>query len=812
MQFPIKAQSAQLNEDDFQTLVDGLKYKPVQDITSHALSSCLRQHNSTFNINKLKNELYRLSEKCFQPLDFRWKVEGLEADKVDVLGMTHFLDEHSVKFLINEIKRFNMVYTVGAYEATKKFFEQNKVELLKKQQALKTDIRVVRLCKEYMRGEERMFFAKSVTISPLSDNTVKQNFELTKTEKSSRLEGVTSNISKSGLKIRSAHGFNSGQYVAICFEGLKKELVFAQPHIIYRVVKVKRLLESNTYEYILEIQRTPKNAEFKSYLLNLIYSHKHKYKVDLNSTTEAAFAKHCEQNIIEHSGAITLYFSRDNDIKYCLVNQQSQSIEKYFEGENRVSLQRLFDDMNIIEKLKEQASLFLFVAKGKSKTQQEKGQSLLIAETLDNKEQSEFVSTLTRFAELNSSMLFKLNFAPVNPAMAFRMSTVPSESQQIYGSSRIHRYAKSTKEVVNRIQYLVSMTPIKLSLMKGIYTNETRNKVNGLKTYTCDSMAAANVQLIEAETCDKRTEDRFSFSTPVGIQVDGENVTATTIDISSLGLSVAVPHHFRIPTNEFLNISFLDYEKNSTLYNLSDCKYKVVSCKKGLLRLSNRMISHHDGREFWHKFILKRIDHLKVKGREKEHVGLSRSLGNLYLGSLSEQVLFYKTDNNRPVITAAVDNFVDLNREANIIDNLRRWFYDDNLSHVLQNMIENADDTQDRVCWALINFKKNLSFLRVESAFGIDNGLLEESLTGLAQLNQKSLNDGSQVVLQLSFNTSGETRNRYLLDEMSYIKRYAPHKHLELSEAMSEIKGSIIVTDVSDVVTALMATDQLESD
>lgn len=804
----IEPESAQLSEDDFQQIVDSLKYEAVASISQQNLSDVLQKHNSTFNINRLKNELFRLSEKCQQPLDFRWKIQGLEAEQVDILGVTHFLDDKSIKFLIEEIKRYKMVYTVGAFEATKRFFEKNKNELLKSQQALKTNIKVVKLCKEYMRGEERMYFAKAVTISPLSENTVKQGFVLTDNEKKGRLEGVTSNISKSALKIRSHHGFESGQYVAIRFDGLKNDLVFSQPNIIYKVIKVKRLIESNTFEYVLEIQETQLNAEFKRYLLNLIYSYKHKYKVDLGTTMDAVFAKNCEQHIIENSEALTLFFSSENQIEYCLVNQHSEKLEQYFDRTQKISLQRIFSDMDLVKRLRNSGNLFVLLAKGTSKLQSNNGGTILIAAVLETNNIEEFSSAFARYAQLKSTKLYKIQLSAINPAMAFRMSTVPTESQESYGSSRIHRYSRATKEAVASLTFQVSMTPVNVNLLKSVYADiRTDKKLAG--TVIGYDNSKKGINLVKAEAQEQRSEDRFIFTTPVALKIDGKNLQANTNDISSLGLSINIPKHLRLPTNEFLNVTFLDYEQSSTLYNLSDCKYKVVSCKQGLLRLSNRMVSHHDGRDFLHKFILKRLDQLKVSGRKAEHVGFSRSLANLTLGKFADQVLLYKTDINRPIVTTVVDNSVKHGMEENLVDNLRRWFYDDNVYSGMQRMVSKlADGTDNQVCWVLINLKENVNFDRVESAFIMHSKCLEADLAGIAELNQHKINTGTQRVFQLSFSASENLKNRYLADELKYVNRYAPHKYAELSDAMSEIKGTVVKTDISQVVLALLSSDK----
>ncbi|MDC0602744.1 PilZ domain-containing protein [Aliiglaciecola sp.] len=797
MQSANQPNEKETNVSNFDRLIELLRYEPLSQLTKAKLTNFAVSNGfNSVDIDGLLRELVRLNQTCNLALDLRWKVKGVEVNEVKILDKTHFIDPWTAKFLVEEIKRYNKKYTVGAYEKTRQFFNTNKRSLQSNQKALDTDIQVVKLCNEFSRGEERMHFAKTVTVYPLTITENQKDFSPDESNMLEKCSATTSNISKSGLKIKTFSDLEEAQFIVVRFDSLEKELVFSQSNIVYKVLKGFYEEQTSSYEYILELQDNEVNEEFSHYLQNLIYSHKYKYKVDLESIVESAFSKGCEKHINNLDNVIECFLDKRGKLTYILQHPDNEIQINYFEG----NLQKIATSI-LKSGLPDTRSIstFLFCAKGTVTLSDQKTETKVVMEIFDPKEPDIFFKVVNQFRDTKSAILFKVTSSKVDQNTVFRSSSIPEESQELYGSHRINRHSNVTRENIKKLNYHVSLEPLHIESL--LLLTQAEKAVKAQPTLLpMDGAANQSYKIIDKEKDEKRLEDRFNYMTKVAFQHHGETVVGNTLNVSSLGLAVKVNRYVSIAPGSKITLSFPQLADRTTIFDLTRCMYEVVECQDGLLRLNNKNYVNHDARDFWFKFVMAKLDQMKATGRENEDYGLCRALSNIAIHNRRENVVFYKLLNKKPLATAFIENTIDLTPEikSNIEKLVRYWFYKDEVYDQLKEAAKKVKaDKEPQSFLLLVNKHQSLSGTVIDGANLVP--IDKESLEAPDVFDLARIQSQQQLVYEVTLYKTGNNFSRYNVDEVNYIKRYYPHKGEELLTSLNDINGMITLTDISNI-------------
>lgn len=783
---------------DFDRLTELLRYEPPSQLTKAKLTHFAVSNGcNSVDIDGLLRELMRLNQNCNLALDLRWKVKGVEVNEVKILDKTHFIDPWTAKFLIEEIRKYNKKYTVGAYERTRQFFNSNKRSLQSNQKALDTDIQIVSVCNEFSRGEERMHFAKTVTVYPLNIETNSKDYIPDDDDMSAQFSAKTSNISKSGLKIKTFNDLENTKFIVVRFDSLEQELVFSQSNIVYKVLKGFYDEQTSSYEYILELQDNEINEEFSHYLQNLIYSHKYKYKVDLDSIVESAFSKGCEKHINNIVDVLQCYMDKKGRLKYVLRHPDTDIPANYFEG----NLEKIGTSI-LKAGLPDKSPItsFLFCAKGTVSIGNNKNETKIVAETFDPKQPERFFKVVNQFKEAKTALLFKVTASKVNQKTVFRSSSIPEESQELYGSQRINRHSNITREHVKKLGYHVTLEAVSIGSLHYLLSNIKSTEKVQPTMYAINGQGQQSYKIIEKENDEKRLEDRFNYTTKVSFQHHGETVTGSTSNVSSLGLAIDVHRSLSIAPGSKVTVSFPQLADRTTIFDLSRCIYDVVGCENGLLRLNNKNYVNHDARNFWLKFVMAKLDNIRATGRENEDYGLCRALSNIAMNNHRENALFYKLLNKKPLATAFIENAIDLTTDTkNSIEKLvRYWFYN---SDVYEQLIEATKrikaDKEQTPFLLFVDKHQTLNGIVIEGAKLVP---VNDDITPVSEaLSLERIQSQQQLIYEVTLHNTGSNFSRYNVDEINYIKRYYPHKGEELLSQLSEIDGLLTLIDISNV-------------
>ncbi|MDP5132274.1 MAG: hypothetical protein NWQ54_15415 [Paraglaciecola sp.] len=796
------------NVDDKQyfELLERIKYTKPQTLRKLMQTEGLFSGLAPALVQKLIREVDHLWIKCDRPIDLRYKEDGLVIDRFDLLGTTHFIDISSKRLLLDEIKRFDDTYTIGVYESVKSNFEKNKADLALSQRLNERDINLVRFNETEYRSEERMNLAISATLYCLPDADVAIDFVPRTKMLKDGLPVVTSNISHHGLKIKAPTKFKRGQLVIITFDDLEKELVFKQNMIIYKVMVCKPNPKSHLFDSMLKLENIEANDEFSHYVKNLIFSHKHKYKVDLDTIYTSAQGKGYEQYYIDLTDALVLFANEQNIITHVLSDIKRQSIQPFVFSETNFLCALLAKD-KVIDYLIDHQHCYYFVVRLKQK----QSQKVVFFSTIIKKE-AEIYSLLQHFKGSVSARLFKLQMDDVETERALLNSTIPEEAQVNYGTQRIHRYSKKAEDIVSQFERLISLIPVSAKVLASLTFTDQPYKPRVEDVFKPHSSLASNIQTIMPETNDGRAEDRFYYQTSVTISYLKSSCNAITETISSLGLSCRIDGNTHFNVGTVITVSFDEFAERNTKYALRLCKYTVVGFKDGVVRASNQAFSNHDGRTFWLAFILDKLDQLKVQGRDQQAYGLSRALRNLAASNTPVVNLFYTTYKARMVISSvAVPKTLAMFQEnkelgQSYINIIKGWFYHHDIRKELQHMVRDAAEERSTQYAVLVVSTSRQDKIEVlQKATLIRNAELTPELLGntikFAQFKGRIMR-----VFELKLNPTRNEFNRYYHDELNYIKSFANHRYKTLTQEIANIKGMIQATNITDLVPELMLT------
>ncbi|WJG10341.1 hypothetical protein [Aliiglaciecola sp. LCG003] len=793
--------NAKITRDELDAIIAKIRYVPLSRFIKLVESNSLLKGLDDKTVVSLKTEISRLWTVCDRTIDLRYKVDELETAKVEVAGITHFLDKASLGLLENEIHRYANHYTIGAYEQVKRYFEENKDALATQQQLSTKTIETVDFSQIFERSEERMNLAISCSLYKLNVDIVERDFDPARLVSDQHFEIVTSNISKTALKVRSKVMLKRGDFVAISFDDLEKELLFKQSLITYEVMHCSYNLKLKKFDCALKLADIEKNEEFQKYTKNLIFSHKHKYKVDLDTIYDACIAKGYEQFFVTTTDSFGLFVDDNKTVSQSFGNDHSLENIHLFDVNGKNYSDALLSKMDISNYLSAHPYCYLFVARGKKNDNQ---QTIFFHCILDG--QADNLAAVQRFAKTKGARLFKVTKAQVNRSEAFRTSTIPSEAQQEYGTERIYRSSSKARKLLEKNQSIYNFTPVLNNALDLIDWSTETYSVNPKHVFTPNANNGIDdLRLIKAETLDLRVEDRFALKTKITLFRKGENVSGITIDVSSLGLCVKMEKNLDIKPNTKVEIGFDNFAQRTTLYTLSRCSYYVIGCDRNMLRLSNRGIANHDGREFFTAYIRSKLEELTAIGKENEVYGLNRMLRNVFSSNARNCQLFTSTFKNQLSLSVIANTDQRFSMFGNPVTSeqlaahIRDWFYDNTINQGLKKLLQEAEQQKSQQVALLvlsIAEKEGIPYIgkmRLLPLEGLDKVELHNAIR-VSQVKKRTAR-----VFELKAISAPDEFKRYYSDELSYINRFAKHKYKDLRERITDVKGVIEIVEITDL-------------
>ena len=797
------AKEKDIDQDDLIAIVDRIRHIPVSRLADIIKKNEVLQTLSEHSILSIQNEMKRLWQHCNRTIDLRYKVSDLEVERVDLNGITRFLDKSSLNVLRDELERYGGQYTIGAYEHVKRYFESNKQSLIVDKLITEQDIKSLSYGKLYERKEERMNLAITATAYILDATRLPDDFVPSRKLLTKPIKIVTSNISKTALKIKAHTYIPEQSFVIITFDYLERELIFEQGLIVYQVIHAGFNTDQEKYEITLRLHETPSNEEFRNYTKNLIFSHKHKYKVDLDAIVEACIVKGYEQYFVSSTENFSLFIDNKHKVSHIFGNEMGLSASRAFQIDNKNFSQALINKHDLINRLKTQSSVFLFVVRVK----QSENQKVAFLSTIVDQSDESF-AMIQRFCDTSGSMLFKVNASPVDVLTALRTSIVPIDAQKEYGTERTYRTSTQAQDIIKRTKYILIFSRVMEDMLPHVHWSDQTYNLNPIHIIKNDEKnVQGNLPSVCAEVDDFRVEDRFILNSNVTVIHGNKQVAGVTEDISTLGLKIKLQGNLSVAVGKVVKIRFDDFRERTTLYSLNSCTYVIIGNKGQELRLCNKDLGQHDARNFFTEYIRKKLDTLTPIGHENEVYGLSRLFRNVTSNCAPNAQLFTHSVKNKLAISAVAataEPFYISDQDGDLEADLKSWFLQEDIAANIKVWLSEQREQQTPLRALLIlSITNQRTPQSVAKATILNTNALDKEKLQTA-ITQLSADDKPLKIFELKISTTASEFTRYYNDEMNYIRRFAPHKHKTLRHELSHINSIFDVIDVSSMFSQFL--------
>ncbi len=338
--------------------------------------------------------------------------------------------------------------------------------------------------------------------------------------------------------------------------------------------------------------------------------------------------------------------------------------------------------------------------------------------------------------------------------------------------------------------------------------NPSKKELLSCSSYHLKEEQNNETEVLRLESNEFRKEDRFSIATEVSIGVGNKVYNGRTLDVSTRGLAIKLDGVTDLGSSDFkadkeVRLTFLEFLRSETDFNLKDVVYKIVSLKKGVLRLEAATSRGFVGIQFWNSYISENIENLKIIGSQESFVGLRRALRNIVAQCHTSVPAFFSVKDSRPCVRKVglssahsdMPFWSSVNGELTADTQLKPFLYHKAIiKRLLLDLPEIRKAKPFKNYFVVVKYESFLGGqIEVKDVVFIPDKNAVESL-------QKEIDACSNDfrIFNVSLTKKSRLFERYFKDELSYLESYSPYKAAML---MFEIKTLTGILDFDDVTS-----------
>ena len=804
---------------------DFSKYKKlINEFSGQVLNSDFeaRFNAATKNIAKterflLKMELKRLAAPCTRLIDLRGHVDG-ECKAFEHEDRTHYLDSIASQVFTEAFTRYSS-YTFGVYEATMN--TENNFRVIYQKEKSKVSVNTAKVISKVF--EKAQYPAKFYSFGPYHNRSEERmNFAISievALDNGSCFECTSSDISVNGCKFR-VNGIKAikiGQKMTLRFTGLEEEFHFGGDNDF--VYEVKNMTTLDDIQLIGVKRLLPQKLRpdgFTQFLASFIQGNKRRYKINLDNTISALQSRSFEQYVLPKSNELPIFIEKNDNVltpKYALTCNNNQSIYQYWQDEKRYSTLYCLITPERIDKLKKlavsgkQLLVYSFIHKSQGKSY------FYTADELQLTEDEEFMPQFLAFSAAKDSFsIIQLSLLDVFPRRAESPLTLSNAiaKQNEYLNAPLSNEVKS---LLDKTPYIVVANEVKDSDNIKAYQSISYEGINTakLKKFGHKRLSKPfSVDEVGINYRNQRQELRFTYKTPVNLDIEKVMWQGTSHDFSSSGLKVELDKTTVLEKGDIVYVSFPALQKITSAFDLSGLPYEVmrVNNAKTVVNLRVFVEKHqHIGRKFFKALIDKNRDKLTPDEYAMSSPGLAKALRNIYSASSITPSLIVQTSGSRykteviaggdasSKLMSAMKQLSDSKLYYNLYPVFGHANLMTNLSVKLKKM-QNRDVASTELLYIAIN----PSFTTVEKAVTIKLA----SELGSEKLKQmfihQALKQGKFFCVMIKLSRTAEPDMGHLHPELSYISAYAIHRGKQIEQDIWSVAGIAQIFDITQEV------------
>ncbi len=763
------------------------------------------------NVFLIKMEVMRLSSPSSNRIDLRKYFKDV-CKPVEIGGFIHMVDEKAESILRSEFIQYGNRYTIAAeglvIEDAIKRFQQTPDKKLNKPLPFPN---ILSLTRFFTRKEERLYFTKKVRLYFEEPN----NLSLNK-RKTIGIEGVTTNISLSGISIR----FKKEELpeeidqVYIYFYDLESDFVFHhKPIVKYTVIKKAT---KNDFIYLMLSSSNEDDmvtSEFTKFVEYYINTNRRKHKISTENVAKAVHIKSNEQFVINKLNSLPIYLYQDKS--FWVPMAQFNTIYNTNIGifnnlsNNKSFINAVTRTPFIQNKLDSGRSFseFIFIFPVNI-SQNEKRYICVPFDVLSS---SEFLIHSAKESLENSRLkLYKIEGEPINTdEQSFISIALPDSIKISLGieEEKAHLKLKECLDKLSRILVFKEITNIAnvLNLLPETLERSQPFPLNDcIDLYTLkNSKKQQEIIDVESDSYDFRCEDRFDHVLDIEIKLynsaPGTEIKGYTENISSKGLKIKLYGNHRFKMRDIVLITIPKITSNGSVL-FKNQPYTILRISEGNiyhLTIQGRAKSHR-GRRVLSKYIHDNLQSKPIFLDKNAIPGLSRALRNIYThNTQSYYGVLVKQGSKRFIrdmlFSENIFNARAINEQLSIGQSVQS-------NQLVQETIKALNMTNTNIPFSefyvavlrRVNSKDESK--TIVKVFDNSNKILNELII-------KSLKSfGTVSIIGVKVSAKGRIFDKYYAYEYSYLKHYATAKAMKINEMLKETIGIVEFTDLTELV------------
>ena len=732
----------------------------------------------------IKMEINRLAQPCSRIIDLRDKVIE-KTYPYSHNNLNHHLTKSSIKKLVEATNRFGG-YTIGVNELVLAHAQKVKQENSNKI-GNGTDTSLsesIELNSHRTRADVRMFF-----ISPI----------LLELSTGQQYKALTSNVSNSGLKVKLPQTIDcfDGELIQVAFTGLRSEYkhkAIDDQTITYRLVKQEKEEESEVFYLYLQLETESK--DFIEFISTFIRTNQYKYKIDVQYYFNLARENALKNSALRSINTLPIYLDATSPtpILFMLQNKTSNQIVSDWRYNDANQLAFLFSETRLpklIEYAKDQSTTTLYCF-----TYVNKGIEYLLSATEEELQQNGIKNLFIQYGKS------KLNWR------TYHLTLVP----YTYQENQQYEVTSVKPASFSKITHVATLTELTTNEILHKDTRVEKQSLNLLNNFVHRGKATAVKSPVYHLFPDElRKEERYNYTTPIKLRLDGYSCTGHIIDFSYSGLKVQLDQVPILTKRSIVKIDFLDLQKISSQFRLVGVKYKAIASSPG--NIYHLQVTTKESYQSIHKFfsllVKKNPKHFQVIPLMAPKQPVTARLHEVAESSINQALFFVTTGSGKaklsyssvPSSAAPLKNLFELECEPYKEHNFIALANGNLLDKLLFIPLRQATDEG-------INFEQTIYVKKIKN--GEDNwsitSYLDEDFSSNDEKREFIIaqkNIGQLQILHYRLTTIKAPDLSIIEAEIAMISRHAVHLSKRIQEILLNIGAFIEVIDRTDHVLSL---------
>lgn len=771
----------------------------------------------------IKMEIKRLSQPVQRRIDLR-QISKTDCKQVSKAGVQHYLDEEAVTDFDAEYEQYNNQYTSGVFEyvlsRAKARAKNTNGSLSSKQLPAPAHLS---LNKFFQRKDERLYLASKIYVYYRDPNKLDL-----KERPAYRIEGMTTDISESGLRLKIAFkDYKPLKQLYIQFVGLEQEFELGKKLFVsYRILRNET--QAGNALLIVTLDETQPAETIKTCRLVIkkcIHTQRRRNRISVENTIEAVNLKIHEQFINTNMNCLPMLLMQQSNAwlpKTVLLNDSNAGIQQFMQHPSRgFILAHVFANEVIQNRLSSEEDFVstFFVLRFRDKNKALNFALFRFDEAVENEA---IKALLTKGLKQGSVRLFRAHICPIDPLATYHVpSSLPDSAGEAFANLNRVPSKKLTKMVSGFERMCVVCDITSSARLFGFLSSEAEGKAPpvNIRPYLLDvSKTLGNIIPCRVETADSRLEDRFDLQLKVTLtkrrSQSAVEVSGITRNLSSRGLMVDIETSASLSVGEDISVDIdMNFIKQPRV--LHKQKYKIVQIEGNRLRLAlSGDIASHEARIALREGIADNLDTVKAVGISEPVYGFSKAIRNLFSSNhINLRALTRKQHKEHSVCSLIHSEKtlpITLHADLNTGDGLNMLCAHPTFRAALHDHVSALTDEMPATTFYLLVVARKK---RKDSPINLIFKDVPDDITAqefrFVFANLKTF--GSPLFLRINLTQKGQVFDKYYRDELRYLARYARAKHQQLVDDINNTTAVIECQNLTDLVMLVEPDNQADS-